>query len=77
MAASKFKMPKVPPMPPEVQKYLHEALFQIGRTGAKAAAAAMGSAVGDARKTVKKVEKRLREIQENAERLSSKEEEDD
>jgi hypothetical protein len=66
--AFKFKLP---PMPPEVERYLADTLIAVGKAGAKAAAAATGSAVGDVRRVVKKAEKRLREIEDNAKRVSA------
>jgi hypothetical protein len=67
---------KLPPMPPEMERYLGEVLLQVGKTGARATAAAVGTAVGDGRKLVKQVERRLKEIEDNAKRVSKSEEDD-
>jgi hypothetical protein len=64
-------------VPPQAEAALGVLLKEVGKAGAKALAAAVGSGVADVRKVVKKADRYLKDVEGRAEVVSRKDEQDD
>lgn len=62
-------------LPPELEVGIQKLLFEVGRVGAKAAAASVRSVASDVRKRIKEVDQRVREVEERAKARSGEDDE--